>query len=127
MCERAISRTAFGKPLARQGVIQNWIAESRIRIEESRLLVMKAAWLMDTVGNRGAHTEIQAIKVVVPRNVEWIVDKAIQTYGAAGLSQETPLAHMFAGARALRIADGPDEVHLASLARRELKKYLPTT
>jgi acyl-CoA dehydrogenase len=127
MCERSIQRVAFGKPLARQGVIQNWIAESRIRIEESRLLVLKAAWLMDTAGNRGAHTEIQAIKVVVPRNVEWIVDKAIQTYGAAGLSQETPLAHMYAGARALRIADGPDEVHLASLARRELKKYLPTS
>jgi acyl-CoA dehydrogenase len=126
MCERSIQRVAFGKPLARQGVIQNWIAESRIRIEESRLLVMKAAWLMDTVGNRGAHTEIQAIKVVVPRNVEWIVDKAIQAHGAVGLSQETPLAHMFAGARALRIADGPDEVHLASLARRELKKYLPS-
>ncbi len=125
MCERAMSRVAFGKPLASQGVIQNWIAESRIRIEESRLLVLKAAWLMDTVGNRGAHTEIQAIKVVVPRNVEWIVDKAIQTYGAAGLSQYTPLAHMYAGARALRIADGPDEVHLASLARRELKKYVP--
>ena len=124
MCQRAISRQAFGKALAQQGVIQNWIAESRIRIEQSRLLVLKAAWLMDTVGNRGAHTEIQAIKVVVPRNVEWIIDKAIQTYGAAGLSQETPLAHMFAGARALRIADGPDEVHLASLARRELKKYL---
>ncbi|WP_433792104.1 acyl-CoA dehydrogenase family protein [Actinoplanes sp. CA-252034] len=123
MCTRALVRTPFGKPLAEQGVIQDWIAESRVRIEQARLLVLKAAWLMDTVGNRGAHTEIQAIKIVVPSTVEWIVDKAIQTHGAAGLGQDFPLAGLFASARMLRLADGPDEVHKRSLAHRELKRY----
>ena len=85
--------------------------------------MIKAAWLMDTVGNKGAHTEIQAIKIIVPRTVEWILDKAIQTYGAAGVSQDTPLASLWAGARTLRLADGPDEVHKRSLARRELNRY----
>ncbi|MEU4425902.1 acyl-CoA dehydrogenase family protein [Actinoplanes sp. NPDC024001] len=123
MCTRALARTTFGKTLAEQGVIQDWIAESRVRIEQARLLVLKAAWLMDTVGNRGAHTEIQAIKIVVPSTVEWILDKAIQTHGAAGLSQDTPLAGLWASARMLRLADGPDEVHKRSLAHRELKRY----
>ena len=123
MCTRALARTAFGKPLAEQGVVQDWIAESRVRIEQARLLVLKAAWLMDTVGNKGAHTEIQAIKIIVPGMVEWIVDKAIQTYGAAGVSQDTPLASLWAAARTLRLADGPDEVHKRSLARRELNRY----
>ncbi|MEU4618883.1 acyl-CoA dehydrogenase family protein [Actinoplanes sp. NPDC023801] len=123
MCTRALVRTPFGKPLAEQGVIQDWIADSRVRIEQARLLVLKAAWLMDTVGNRGAHTEIQAIKIVVPSAVEWIVDKAIQTHGAAGLGQDFPLAGLFASARMLRLADGPDEVHKRSLAHRELKRY----
>ena len=123
MCKRALSRTPFGKPLAEQGVVQEWIAESRVRIEQARLLVLKAAWLMDTVGNKGAHTEIQAIKIVVPSTVEWIVDKAIQSYGAAGVSQDTPLAALWAAARTLRLADGPDEVHKRSLARRELNRY----
>jgi acyl-CoA dehydrogenase len=123
MCTRALVRTPFGKPLAEQGVIQDWIAESRVRIEQARLLVLKAAWLMDTVGNRGAHTEIQSIKIVVPSTVEWIVDKAIQTHGAAGLGQDFPLAGLFASARMLRLADGPDEVHKRSLAHRELKRY----
>ncbi len=123
MCLRALSRTPFGKPLAEQGVVQDWIAESRVRIEQARLLVLKAAWLMDTVGNRGAHTEIQAIKIIVPSTVEWIVDKAIQTHGAAGVGQDTPLAALWAGARTLRLADGPDEVHKRSLARRELNRY----
>ena len=123
MCTRALVRTPFGKPLAEQGVVQDWIAESRVRIEQARLLVLKAAWLMDTVGNKGAHTEIQAIKIVVPSAVEWIVDKAIQTHGAAGLGQDFPLAGLFAGARMLRLADGPDEVHKRSLAHRELKRY----
>jgi acyl-CoA dehydrogenase len=121
MCQRATSRIAFGKPLADQGVIQDWIAESRVRIEQARLLVLKTAWLMDTVGNKGAHTEIQAIKIVTPAMTEWVVDKAIQTYGAAGVSQDTPLAHLWASARTLRFADGPDEVHKRSLARRELR------
>ncbi|GIE27704.1 acyl-CoA dehydrogenase [Actinoplanes italicus] len=123
MCTRALVRTPFGKPLAEQGVIQDWIAESRVRIEQARLLVLKAAWLMDTVGNKGAHTEIQSIKIVVPSTVEWIVDKAIQTHGAAGLGQDFPLAGLFASARMLRLADGPDEVHKRSLAHRELKRY----
>jgi acyl-CoA dehydrogenase len=123
MCTRALARTAFGKPLADQGVVQDWIAESRVRIEQARLLVLKAAWLMDTVGNKGAHTEIQAIKIVVPSATEWILDKAIQSYGAAGVSQDTPLAALWAGARTLRLADGPDEVHKRSLARRELNRY----
>ena len=123
MCRRVSDRVAFGRPLAEQGVIQDWIAESRVRIEQLRLLVLKAAWLMDTVGNKGAHTEIQAIKIAVPQQVEWIVDKAIQAHGAAGVSQDTPLAHCFAGVRSLRLADGPDEVHRRSLAHRELRKY----
>ncbi|WP_433827240.1 acyl-CoA dehydrogenase family protein [Actinoplanes sp. CA-015351] len=123
LCLRALSRTPFGKPLAEQGVVQDWIAESRVRIEQARLLVLKAAWLMDTVGNKGAHTEIQAIKIVVPSTVEWILDKAIQAHGAAGTSQDTPLAALWASARTLRLADGPDEVHKRSLAHRELKRY----
>ncbi|OJF12976.1 acyl-CoA dehydrogenase family protein [Couchioplanes caeruleus] len=123
MCTRSLSRTPFGKPLADQGVVQEWIAESRVRIEQARLLVLKAAWLMDTVGNKGAHTEIQAIKIAVPATTEWVVDKAIQTYGAAGVGQDTPLARLWAAARTLRLADGPDEVHKRSLARRELAAY----
>ena len=123
MCRRVISRTAFGKPLADQGVIQDWIAESRVRIEAARLLVLKTAWLMDTVGNKGAHTEIQSIKILVPQMTEWILDKAIQAHGAGGISQDYPLALMWAHARTLRFADGPDEVHKRSLAYRELNKY----
>ncbi|RZU50192.1 alkylation response protein AidB-like acyl-CoA dehydrogenase [Krasilnikovia cinnamomea] len=123
MCRRALDRTAFGKPLADQGVVREWIAESRVRVEQARLLVLKAAWLMDTVGNKGAHTEIQAIKIIAPATAEWIIDKAIQTYGAAGVGQDTPLARLWSQARTLRLADGPDEVHKRSLARRELNRY----
>ena len=122
MCARADGRTAFGKPLADQGVIRTWIAEARVRVEQLRLLVLKTAWLMDTVGNRGAHTEIQAIKIAVPRSVEWILDKAIQVHGGAGVSDDFPLAEAFAGMRTMRIVDGPDEVHLDALARAELKR-----
>jgi acyl-CoA dehydrogenase len=122
MCDRAQARVAFGKPLSDQGVIRDWIAESRVRVEQLRLLVLKAAWLMDTVGNRGAHTEIQAIKIATPATVQWILDKAIQTHGAGGLSQDFPLAGAYAGIRTLRFADGPDEVHKDALARHELKK-----
>jgi acyl-CoA dehydrogenase len=122
MCRRAASRTAFGKTLAEQGVVQDWIAESRVRIEQARLLVLKTAWLMDTVGNKGAHTEIQAIKIVTPAMAEWVIDKAIQTHGGGGVSQDFPLAHLWASARSLRFADGPDEVHKRSMARRELRK-----
>ncbi|PVC76129.1 acyl-CoA dehydrogenase family protein [Streptomyces sp. CS081A] len=122
MCARAEERVAFGGPLARQGVIRDWIAESRVRIEQLRLLVLKTAWLMDTVGNKGAHTEIQAIKIATPRTVQWILDKAMQTHGAGGLSQDFPLARAYAGARSLRFADGPDEVHKNALARAELRR-----
>lgn len=122
-CRRVLDREAFGRPLAEQGVVREWIAEARVAIEQVRLLVLKAAYLMDTVGNKGAHTEIQAIKIATPRTVEWILDKAIQAHGAAGLSQDLPLAGWMAGARALRLADGPDEVHLRSLGRAELRKY----
>jgi len=123
MCRRVSGRTAFGKPLAAQGVIQDWIAESRVRIEQARLLVLKTAWLMDTVGNKGAHREIQAIKIVTPAMSQWVIDKAIQAHGAAGLSQDYPLAQLWASARTLRFADGPDEVHKRSLAWRELKSH----
>jgi len=123
MCRRAVERVAFGKPLAAQGVVGEWIAESRVRIEQARLLVLKTAWLMDTVGNKGAHTEIQAIKIAVPQMTEWVLDKAIQVHGGGGVSQDFPLAQMWAAARTLRLADGPDEVHKASLAKRELRRY----
>jgi acyl-CoA dehydrogenase len=122
MCARADARVAFGKPLADQGVIRDWIAEARVRIEQLRLLVLKAAWLMDTAGNKAAHTEIQAIKIATPVAVEWILDKAIQVHGAGGLSQDFPLAAGFAGIRTLRFADGPDEVHKNALARAELRR-----
>ncbi len=122
MCDRVSSRTAFGRPLSEQGVIRDWIAESRVRLEQLRLLVLKTAWLMDTVGNKGAHTEIQAIKIATPATVEWILDKAIQAHGAGGLSQDFPLAAAWAGIRTLRFADGPDEVHKNALARAELKR-----
>jgi len=125
MCTRVSSREAFGKPLSEQGVIRDWIAESRVRLEQLRLLVLKTAWLMDTVGNRGAHTEIQAIKIATPATVEWILDKAIQAHGAGGLSQDFPLAAAWAGIRTLRFADGPDEVHKNALARAELKRHAP--
>jgi len=122
MCERAESRVAFGKPIADQGVVRDWIAESRVRIEQLRLLVLKTAWLMDNVGNKGAHTEIQAIKIATPATVQWILDKAIQVHGAGGLSQDFPLAYAYAGIRTLRFADGPDEVHKNALARNELRR-----
>ncbi len=123
MCRRVSDRHAFGGPLAEQGVVRDWIAEARVRVEQARLLVLKTAWLMDTVGNRAAHTEIQAIKIVVPAAVEWILDRAIQAHGAAGVSQDTPLAGLWYRARALRLADGPDEVHRQALARRELRRH----
>jgi acyl-CoA dehydrogenase len=126
MCERVESRVAFGRPLARQGVIREWIAESRVAVEQLRLLVLKTAWLMDTVGNRGAHTEIQAIKIATPKVVQEILDRAIQAHGAGGLSQDFPLAASYAAIRTLRFADGPDEVHKASLAKVELARQAAT-
>lgn len=124
MCRRVTDRVAFGRPLAQQGVIQEWIADSRIEIEQARLLTMKAAWLMDTVGNKGARIEISAIKVVAPNVALRVVDRAIQAHGGGGVSQDYPLAAMYAGLRTLRFADGPDEVHRMQLARRELAQYL---
>ncbi|MGW7354988.1 acyl-CoA dehydrogenase family protein [Streptomyces sp. NPDC054784] len=123
MCRRAVSRTAFGKQLAEQGVVREWIADARVQVEQLRLLVLKTAWLMDTGGNRAAHTEIQAIKIATPRAVVGILDRAVQLHGAGGVSQDFPLAELWAGARTLQLADGPDEVHQRSLARRELKRY----
>jgi len=120
--ERARERSTFGVPLSEQGVIREWVAESRVEIEALRLLVLKTAWLMDTVGNRKAMTEIQSIKIAVPRAVQRILDRVIQVFGAAGVSSDQPLAEMFAGNRSLRIADGPDEVHLASLGRAQLRR-----
>tara|TARA_Y100001937_G_scaffold127694_1_gene200727 strand:+ start:271 stop:1476 length:1206 start_codon:yes stop_codon:yes gene_type:complete len=123
MINRSLERETFGQKLAEQGVIQDWIARSRIKIEEARLLTLKTAWLIDTVGKEEAKIEISSIKVSVVEAASYVIDKAIQTHGAMGLSQDTPLARMSAGARVLRIADGPDEVHLRSIARREINKH----
>ncbi|MDQ0242106.1 acyl-CoA dehydrogenase family protein [Arthrobacter bambusae] len=122
LCQRARSREAFGGPLAQQGVVQEWIARSRIEIEQARLLVLKSAWLMDTVGNAAARTEVAAIKVSALQVAQQVLDRAIQVHGAAGVSEDTPLARMYALTRALRIADGPDEVHLRTIARQELNR-----
>ncbi|MEZ5344268.1 MAG: acyl-CoA dehydrogenase family protein [Pyrinomonadaceae bacterium] len=121
MKERAKSRTAFGRTLAEQGVIRNWIAESRCEIEQARLLVLKTAWLMDEDGNKSARKEIAMIKAIVPKMALKVVDRAIQTFGGAGVSQDTPLAFSWTIARMLRLADGPDEVHLESISKMELK------
>ena len=124
MIKRSIGRETFGKALVQQGVIQDWIAQARIDIEQARLLVLKAAWMIDTVGAKGARKEIAAIKVAVPQMAERIIDHAIQAHGGAGVSQDTPLASMYAGVRTLRIVDGPDEVHIRDIARLETKPYL---
>nr|WP_277992591.1 acyl-CoA dehydrogenase family protein [Alicyclobacillus mali (ex Roth et al. 2021)] len=120
MVQRVKERVAFGRPLAEQGVIREWIAESRIEIEQARLLVLKAAYMMDTVGNKAAQKEIAMIKVVAPNVAQRVIDRAIQAFGAAGVSQDTPLAYMWTQARVIRIADGPDEVHKRHVARLEL-------
>ncbi len=127
MCTRADSRVAFGRAISEQGVVRDWIAESRVRLEQLRLLVLKTAWMMDNVGARGAHTEIQAIKIATPKTVQWILDKAIQVHGAGGLSQDFPLANAYASIRTLRFADGPDEVHKNSLAKAEIRKQTQHT
>jgi acyl-CoA dehydrogenase len=124
MCKRATSRVAFGKPLAQQGVVQAQIAESRMEIEQARLMTLKTAWLIDTVGAKGARTEVAAIKVIAPRMACAVIDRAIQVHGGGGVSDDFPLAEMYAGARTLRLADGPDEVHIRSVARQELGPYL---
>ncbi|TMK52372.1 MAG: acyl-CoA dehydrogenase [Actinobacteria bacterium] len=123
MCRRALSRVAFGKRLADQGVVQDWVAESRMDIEQARLMVLKAAWLMDTAGKDRARLEISAIKVIAARAAIRVIDRAIQLHGGAGVSADVPLAEMYAHARALRIVDGPDDVHKMLIARRELARY----
>ncbi len=122
MCERAASRVAFGKPIAERANIQDWIAESRIEIDMARLLTFRAAWLMDTVGNKHARTEIASIKVAAPEVALKVIDRAIQVHGGAGVSNDFPLATMYAHLRTLRLADGPDEVHKRTIARQELRK-----
>jgi acyl-CoA dehydrogenase len=124
MCQRAASRTTFGALVASRANIQDWIAESRVEIEMARLLTLKAAWLMDAVGNRQARMEIAAIKVVAPSMALKVVDRAIQVHGGGGVSDDFHLAWAYAHLRTLRLADGPDEVHKLSIARRELAPYL---
>lgn len=125
MCERALSRSTFGKPLADQGVVREWIAQSRLRIEQARLLVLKTAWMIDEVGTKAARTEIAAIKVVAPATLKYVADRAMQLFGAAGFTDDWPLARFYSMARWLQIADGPDEVHLRSVARTELAGHEP--
>jgi acyl-CoA dehydrogenase len=122
MVERAKSRVAFGGPLADQGTIQRDIAESRIEIEQARLMTMKAAWMIDKGGAKSARTEIAAIKVIAPRVASAVIDRAIQVHGGLGICDDIPLARMYGWQRALRIFDGPDEVHLRSIAKWELKR-----
>ena len=122
MCERTASRSAFGRPIIDQGVVQRWIAEARVRIEQCRLLVLKTAWLMDTVGNRGARIEVSAIKVAAPEVATWVLDRALQAHGGKGVAQDTLLPELYAVARILQIADGPDEVHYMAIARRETRR-----
>jgi acyl-CoA dehydrogenase len=123
LCERLLSRTAFGKPLAAQGVWEERIADARIAIDQARLYTLYTAWLMDTQGNKAARSEIAGIKVAVPLMALKVIDDAIQGFGAAGVSQDTPLARTYAWIRCLRLADGPDEVHRRTVAQRELRKH----
>ena len=123
MCRRAASRSTFGRTIIDHGVVQRWISEARVRIEQVRLLVLKTAWLMDTVGNRGARIEVSAIKVAAPEVATWVIDRAIQAHGGAGVSQDFLLAELYGVARILQIADGPDEVHHMAIARRESQRY----
>lgn len=125
MCKRALSRVAFGKTVAQQGVTQERIAEARCKIDMARLLTLKAAWMMDVAGNKVAKTEIAMIKVVAPSMACEVIDWAMQVHGGGGVSDDFPLAYSYAGARTLRFADGPDEVHRASIAKMELGKYAP--
>ncbi|MGA6988129.1 MAG: acyl-CoA dehydrogenase family protein [Terriglobales bacterium] len=125
MCRRSLQRVAFGKPLAELGANADVIANARIMLEQARLLTLKAAWILDEVGTKGARSEISQIKVAVPNIALEIIDQAIQIHGGAGVSEDFPLAEMFSAIRTLRIADGPDEVHRALIAKLELQKYKP--
>jgi acyl-CoA dehydrogenase len=124
MCKRAISRTAFGRTIANHGVTRHWIAESRIEIDQARLLTLHAAHMMDMVGNKAARAEIAMIKVVAPNVAQKVIDRAIQVCGGAGVSQDFHLAYAYARTRVLRLADGPDEVHRETVAKQELRKYV---
>jgi len=123
MCHRALARTAFGKTIAEQGVTRQWIAESRMEIDQARLLTLHAAHMMDTVGNKAARNEIAMIKVVAPKMAQKLVDRAIQVHGAGGVSQDFHLAYAYARTRTMRIVDGPDAVHEETVAKLELRKY----
>lgn len=123
MCRRALERTAFGGPLADRGVVREWIARSRIEIDQIRLLVLQSSWLMDTQGNAAVRSQVAAIKVAAMEVAHTVVDRAVQTFGAAGVSNDTVLARMYAITRALQIADGPNEVHLRTIARLEVENY----
>ena len=123
MVERAQSREAFGGPLADQGLVRQAIAESRVEIEQARLYVTRTAALIDEHGSRGARQDIAAIKLVVPRMAAGVIDRAMQVHGGAGMCQDTPLAQMYAWHRAMRLFDGPDEVHLRSVAKAELRRH----
>ena len=123
LCRRALERTTFGKPVAENANIQDWIAEARIELEMVRLLTLKTAWLMDTVGNRHARVEIAAIKVAAPQVALKVIDRAIQVHGGGGVSDDFPLAYFYASQRTLRLADGPDEVHKRTIAQRELRRW----
>ncbi|MBD5656855.1 MAG: acyl-CoA dehydrogenase, partial [Candidatus Eremiobacteraeota bacterium] len=123
MCERVSSRVAFGKRISDQGVVREWIADSRIEIDQARLLTLHAAETMDRAGNKAARAEIAMIKVVAPNMAQRVIDRAIQAFGAAGVCDDPGLAHHFANARTLRLADGPDEVHRGTVAKLELAKY----
>nr|WP_245599506.1 acyl-CoA dehydrogenase family protein [Nakamurella lactea] len=125
MVKRVMSREAFGGPISDQGVVRTWIAESRMEIEQARLLVLKTAWMIDRVGPKGAATEIAAIKVVAPRVARTVLDRSIQAHGGGGVTDDFPIARMWASARILGIADGPDEVHIRSVAREQLRRYRP--
>jgi acyl-CoA dehydrogenase len=124
MLERTAGRSTFGRPIIEQGVVQEWIADARIQIEQVRLLVLKTAWLMDTVGNKGARFEVSAIKVAAADLATTVIDRAIQSFGASGVSQDQLLAELYGVARILHFVDGPDEVHRMSIARREARSYL---
>jgi len=123
MCKRALTRTAFGGPLADQGVVRQQIAESRMALDQARLMVLRTAWLIDRYGAKAARSEIAAIKVIAPRAALNVIDRAIQIHGGGGMSDDFPLAYFYTWARALRLADGPDEVHLRTVARHELGRH----
>ena len=126
MCDRVTKRVAFGKPLAEQSSILMDIAKSRVDIDSTRLLCLNAAHHMDVAGNKAAKNDIAAIKIAAPIMAKTVIDRAMQVYGGEGLSQDTPLAHLFTAARTLQLADGPDEVHMTAVAKNEIRNHAPS-